>query len=1474
MPRTTSAAAALPAVRALRTILTAAAFAAAVALLALLPAFGQSTFDRTDGEIGSGSGLTIGVFADIADAQLEKDRGIDRGYGTVFLPLDDPTDYLGRTTGSLTTAVDPAYLADGRVSPRHTFFGDTLWASNDPAAYNTILITAESNGRVIENDDFCAVATVRNSRFNSSITVQMPVTAATETPDGMKSYYQAFVRILDPRAVLSDGTLAYESSDDGPACTAYNTGMGGVTGVAHADTPFILARHGDRVTIEVEGVGLVSLEVDGEGPDVLDVTPEDLRHVQSRDLELAFTVRDHDAGLRHDGELVITEDGDYTQVNADDDHTTTGEPLSMPSGGQISVNGASAEIDVMVWSKDAHVKRARDITDTGRWTLVGSRPGVAYSFSADGSSMDEGAYFMEITAFDRTGNRTVTAAPDDEIPGPYLFTVDDTDPKSTQAWTGIAYDLDAMNGGREIADRSWIMVDFVEPLRRNVTPELIRVAGHEVVRVLHPTEVPPPERRVLAGADAAPVGPQRLTFAPPAPRAAASLAPQTQGVTCTAMPEGTAIAGLRFNYNETTGDSSVSWTRPNHDGYNDCGGYRLSILSERTPLHVAHLAAGTSSLSIPRASELGREIEAMVKDPNTRVLNLGLVLRPGAGATSFHSGLTSRSVNLNVTAPMTTVSETVTAPFLLHPATPPATLPAISARDANITCGFTQSGNDEVAIDFMHRPGEVDGWTLIGYYTQLFYPPDPVNVGRLFSWIDILENGHEWGSSSQGFFDWETPQDFHAEGQVVAVYEKDGRRLAGAVRTIWCTGRATTEPVVDTIPPFLDKAAVGGSTLTLTYNELLDGGSTPATSVFDVRVDGAQRTVTNVDVSGSIVTLTLSSAVSPGERVTLDYTKPGAHPIQDVAGNDAFSFRLWPVSNALAPVRSALATVSNPLVAVESRDDFVDVDGRTHEEVLAELGYWPIDINDVIIPDVRSRIYIQVARELRADETPELLLFGGGVYDLAGNPNESENVNTRDGIAPRFTITVTAMKGGEVPASAGTTGTSAGTTGTSAGTTGEGRPVANHQGEFIVDVRADEDLRRRPELYFTGLDAEKVTRSGDDEYDYSIDNLDRGGALATQEGTHHWGKTYAVSGLSGLDELFGLVVYGFDYEGNIGESGGWTPDRHQRRADPATTPRSGNDLDLGDMHDAGALLEIDREFNGGIEPELSMTPHRFEKLHETESVRPYVNLDFSGEENEYAVCPTNGCGDDNPDAEFFDSHANVNVTAITLDDGTMMTRLARVGPMEFAFQTEELDLGRHEVAYTAVDDAGNEFRGTYTFSVVERTPYELELTPGWNLISVPGTPADPSLDAVLPPAGRVSPVLSYQDGDWVTAVANADGEWGGNLSTIEAGPGYWVFATTFETLSPLIPETDPTFVPQAMRVDYGWNLVGVTDLFQNPSGTPPGAYGGGSGEADEYFDSIPWRIAYTYNTLRSRWVRTVPGADRNVLNDDGSVKMQ
>ena len=70
---------------------------------------------------------------------------------------------------------------------------------------------------------------------------------------------------------------------------------------------------------------------------------------------------------------------------------------------------------------------------------------------------------------------------------------------------------------------------------------------------------------------------------------------------------------------------------------------------------------------------------------------------------------------------------------------------------------------------------------------------------------------------------------------------------------------------VDGVRPVFVSAAVDGSSLTLTYGETLDGGSRPAPGDFTVEVDGAGRSVTGVSVSGSVVTLTLSTAVEHGD---------------------------------------------------------------------------------------------------------------------------------------------------------------------------------------------------------------------------------------------------------------------------------------------------------------------------------------------------------------------------------------------------------------------------------------------------------------------------------------------------------------------------------------------------------------------------------------------------------------------------------
>ena len=88
----------------------------------------------------------------------------------------------------------------------------------------------------------------------------------------------------------------------------------------------------------------------------------------------------------------------------------------------------------------------------------------------------------------------------------------------------------------------------------------------------------------------------------------------------------------------------------------------------------------------------------------------------------------------------------------------------------------------------------------------------------------------------------------------------------------------------DTTAPALQSLSVSGSTLTLTYDETLDPGSVPAASAFAVDIDGGTAVnPTAVSVAGPAVTLTLPSAVTPGQTVNLAYTAPSASPLRDVA---------------------------------------------------------------------------------------------------------------------------------------------------------------------------------------------------------------------------------------------------------------------------------------------------------------------------------------------------------------------------------------------------------------------------------------------------------------------------------------------------------------------------------------------------------------------------------------------------------------
>ena len=110
---------------------------------------------------------------------------------------------------------------------------------------------------------------------------------------------------------------------------------------------------------------------------------------------------------------------------------------------------------------------------------------------------------------------------------------------------------------------------------------------------------------------------------------------------------------------------------------------------------------------------------------------------------------------------------------------------------------------------------------------------------------------------------------------------------------------------VDGVRPAFVSAAVDGDALTLTYGEALDGGSEPALGDFTVTVGGSGRTVSDVSVSGSVVTLTLNPEVEHGDTgIEVSYT-PGTSPIQDEAGNDAQALSNRSATNTTAAPNTA-----------------------------------------------------------------------------------------------------------------------------------------------------------------------------------------------------------------------------------------------------------------------------------------------------------------------------------------------------------------------------------------------------------------------------------------------------------------------------------------------------------------------------------------------------------------------------------------
>ena len=112
-----------------------------------------------------------------------------------------------------------------------------------------------------------------------------------------------------------------------------------------------------------------------------------------------------------------------------------------------------------------------------------------------------------------------------------------------------------------------------------------------------------------------------------------------------------------------------------------------------------------------------------------------------------------------------------------------------------------------------------------------------------------------------------------------------------------------------------------------------------------------------------------------------------------------------------------------------------------------------------------------------------------------------------------------------------------------------------------------------------------------------------------------------------------------------------------------------------------------------------------------------------------------------------------------------------------------------------------------TKNTTSRT-FELPITKGWNLISIPLAIDNTSINAVFPDANDGDELYTYDDGWLIVTYYSALPGWHGDFETVEPDKGYWYSANASYTATIEGAEAGA----RSVSIAKGWNLIGYTRL--------------------------------------------------------------
>ena len=541
------------------------------------------------------------------------------------------------------------------------------------------------------------------------------------------------------------------------------------------------------------------------------------------------------------------------------------------------------------------------------------------------------------------------------------------------------------------------------------------------------------------------------------------------------------------------------------------------------------------------------------------------------------------------------------------------------------------------------------------------------------------------------------------------------------------------------------------------------------------------------DVAGTLVwTVTAeddlgNTAVSVNLTVIVDVDAP---EVESAVTGHAPDADADPVVDEAADNRKSILIMFNEDIdgdsIIRGGDNFQVLDEDDRELAIDKAEHF----DDIVIDGVTSSraVYITLEKDLDAADEPKVLVVRA-IKDGAGNELTSAEVDADDGIAPSVTVLVDG--------------------------TAEDEDVTTRR--ISIRVTSDE------------LSTDPSIDPDDDGIGVTVRKFVEGAADPT--------LVVARRDADDFDVEDGSRVWEWEFEFEDDEAGLYNVVVMVTDGDNVTTEGTAAVNDDGDVSGDAIVFEVDT----GI-PGVVLTPE------ETDNADAFIRLSFEGgvdPDGDAVLAEGNEYEQDSHDTVFVSS---ITITLENAIDGTPV-EFSTINDTTFTVGPQDLPVGTHDITVVATDEAGNEAEFIVDIEITERVPFEFLLQPGWNLISLPGTPASTDINDVIPADHPINAVRTYDPtvpGGFLIAERDpSDGLFAGTLSSMDRDRGYFVRTTTFEELGVLIPRLSvgERITPPTVELFEGWNLVSIIDVGgDNAFGEPidPGAYLGGLDVAKVY----------------------------------------